>query len=138
MEGKVVGLGGVFIKFQDPKKMRNWYELALGVQTNDYGILFRFNHNLAPKPGFLQVGTFDASTDYFGAETQQFMLNFRVDSMDAMLERLKLHSVKLAGEVSSYDYGKFLHIEDPEGNRIELWEAIDNFTSESEKGVDMY
>ena len=123
MEGKVVGLGGIFLKFEDPSKMNRWYEEVLGMTPNDYGVLFAFN--TSSHRGYLQLGTFPSDSDYFGATEQRAMLNFRVNDMEKMLERLNHFNVPILNEVQTYEYGKFLHISDPEGNRIELWEAID-------------
>lgn len=128
---KVIGVGGIFFKFKNPKEMRSWYSDVLGMTTNDHGVLFRFNMPNS-KPGSLQLGTFEQSSDYFGAESQNAMINFRVDDMEALFAKLKSNNVKIVNEIQSYDYGKFLHIEDPEGNRIELWEPIgDEFSAEA-------
>ncbi|MGV3630186.1 MAG: VOC family protein [Bacteroidota bacterium] len=133
MEGKIIGLGGIFIKFRDPKKMNTWYREVLGMNTNDYGVLFGYNHQAAgKKTAFLQLGTFESTTSYFGSGSQQAMLNFRVRNLEAFLEQLKARDVKIVDEVESYDYGKFVHIEDPEGNRIELWEPVDSEFESSE------
>jgi predicted enzyme related to lactoylglutathione lyase len=122
---QVIGIGGIFIKFKDPSKMREWYSSVLGITTNDYGVLFEFNGDTDPKKGYLQLGTFEDSTDYFGISNQQAMLNFRVDNIDDFKNQLIEAKVKIVDEIESYNYGKFLHIEDPDGNRIELWEAVD-------------
>lgn len=123
MEGKVVGIGGIFLKFEDPSKMNRWYEEVLGMIPNDYGVLFAFN--TSSHRGYLQLGTFPSDSDYFGATKQRAMLNFRVNDMEKMVERLNHFNVPILNEVQTYEYGKFLHISDPEGNRIELWEAFD-------------
>ena len=135
-QGKVIGLGGVFIKFRDPAKMRTWYREVLGLNTNDYGILFRFNHQLE-KPGSLQLGTFESSSNYFGADSQQVMLNFRVENMETLREELSAKGVVIVNEIESYEYGKFLHIQDPEGNRVELWEPVDEVFENTETFSDM-
>ena len=122
---QVIGLGGVFFKCKDPEKMRNWYRDVLGMTPNAYGILFKFNVSNV-KPGYCQLGTFEEKTDYFGESSQQFMLNFRVDNLIELEQKLRDNQVKILNEISTYDYGKFLHIIDPEGNRVELWEPIDN------------
>ena len=122
--GKVTGIGGIFIKCNNPEEMNNWYRDVLGMTTNPYGVLFSFNDSVSPK-GFLQLGTFPSNSDYFGNESQQSMLNFRVDNMTEMLEILKTHSVQIVKDLEEYDYGKFVHILDLEGNRIELWEPMD-------------
>lgn len=122
---KVIGVGGIFFKFKNPKEMRDWYSEILGMTTNDYGVLFQFNLPES-KPGFLQLGTFEEATDYFGAPNQSAMINLRVDNMDELLIQMKAQNVTIVNDIETYEYGKFLHIEDPEGNRIELWEPIDN------------
>jgi len=121
----VIGIGGVFLKFKDPTKMRIWYKEVLGMNTNDYGVLFEFNGG-RKKNGYLQLGTFDENTDYFGSETQQYMLNFRVDDLLSFKSALESKNVTIVNEIEEYSYGKFLHINDPEGNRIELWEPVDS------------
>jgi len=122
--GKVTGIGGIFIKCNNPEEMNNWYRDVLGMTTNPYGVLFSFNDSNSPK-GFLQLGTFPTNSDYFGNESQQSMLNFRVDNMMEILEVLKKHKVQIVKDLEEYEYGKFVHILDLEGNRIELWEPMD-------------
>ena len=124
-KGKVTGVGGIFIKFQHPENMMKWYQEVLGLSTNDYGVLFSFNGYDEPK-GHLQLGTFPADTDYFGQPKQSYMLNFRVDDLNELLLHLTEKNVSVLDSIETYDYGKFLHISDPEGNRIELWEPIDS------------
>ena len=124
MEGKVTGLGGVFIKFNDPLKMNLWYSEVLGLITNDYGVLFSFNSTKSAT-SLLQLGTFTSESDYFGEKSQQVMINFRVDNLQLMVKRLKNLDIPILDEMETYEYGKFIHISDPEGNRIELWEPID-------------
>ena len=121
---RVIGIGGIFFKFKNPEAMRTWYKDVLGMTTNPYGVLFEFNGNDAPK-GYLQLGTFEEKSDYFGKESQQSMINFRVDDLAALKEELTQNGVTILNEIDEYSYGKFLHIEDPEGNRIELWEPVD-------------
>jgi len=134
---KIIGLGGVFIKFQEPKKMNLWYKEVLGLNTNDYGVLFGFNNSNKSR-GFLQLGTFEASTDYFGASTQQVMLNFRVQNLAELKNQLAEKGVNIVDEIETYEYGNFLHISDPEGNRIELWEPVDSVFEKTEDFHDMF
>lgn len=129
MEGKVIGIGGIFFKFNDPKKMNDWYKNVLGLTTNDYGVLFEFNTR-ANSASYLQLGTFEKNSDYFGSPHQQGMINFRIDDMDKIIKKLKDNKVEILNEMEEFEYGKFLHISDPEGNRIELWEPIDSAFSE--------
>jgi predicted enzyme related to lactoylglutathione lyase len=121
---KVIGIGGVFLKFRDPDAMRKWYQEVLGMTPNAYGVLFKFNLPDA-EPGYCQLGTFPANSPYFGSETQQCMLNFRVDNLVELEQALRAAGTTIVNEIAVYEFGKFLHIEDPEGNRIELWEPID-------------
>lgn len=125
MEGKVTGIGGIFLKFNDPVAMKRWYADILGLTTNDYGVLFAFNTGVSPK-AYLQLGTFPSETSYFGSKQQQYMLNFRVDDLEKLLLRLKENNTPILNEMEIFEYGKFIHISDPEGNRIELWEPVDD------------
>jgi len=122
----VIGIGGIFFKYKDPTAMRLWYSEVLGMKTNDYGVLFEFNGDTAATKGYLQLGTFEEQSDYFGSEKQQTMINFRVNDLEAFQAELIEKKVTIVDTLESYSYGKFLHIEDPEGNRIELWEAVDH------------
>lgn len=128
--GKVIGIGGIFFKFKDPNAIKLWYQDTLGMMINDYGVLFEFNSGESRK-GYLQLGTFEQNTDYFGADKQQSMINFRVDNLESLQQTLIEQKVVIVDELESYSYGKFLHIEDPEGNRIELWEPVDSEFEES-------
>lgn len=133
---KATGIGGIFFKYNDEKAMKQWFETALGLEPNDYGVLFAFNGSAAPK-GFLQLGTFPQSSDYFGAASQQAMINFRVDDLEALEVHLRSIGTTICNTIEAYEYGKFLHIEDPEGNRIELWEPVDTVFETTEKHVPM-
>ncbi|MCJ8292633.1 MAG: VOC family protein [Crocinitomicaceae bacterium] len=130
---EVIGIGGIFLKFNDPAAMREWYSSVLGMQTNDYGVLFEFNGDNSPNKGQLQLGTFPADSDYFGKGSQQTMINFRVDDLVAFAAILEEKKVKIVDTLEAFSYGKFLHIEDPEGNRIELWEPVNEGFSESKE-----
>ena len=120
----VIGIGGIFLKYKNPTEMRVWYKTVLGMTTNDYGVLFSFNHT-SDNIGYLQLSPFDENSDYFGNQQQQAMLNLRVSGMEEFKKSLVEQNVTIVDEIETYEYGKFLHIEDPEGNRIELWEPID-------------
>lgn len=133
--GKAIGIGGIFIKYQNETAMKQWFETALGLTPNDYGVLFAFN-DAGHAKGFLQLGTFPANSDYFGKAEQQVMLNFRVERIEELKQHLETLGTTICDAIETYAYGKFLHIEDPEGNRIELWEPIDG-PFEGEKYIDM-
>ncbi len=123
---RVIGIGGIFMKCKDPEAIRQWYQLHLGFNTDVYGTNFgtRDLHNPDQKQ-FSVWSTFPAGTDYFEPSSKDFMLNFRVENLEALLPQLKEEGVAVIGEMQNYPYGKFAHIIDPEGNKIELWEAND-------------
>ncbi len=121
---KAIGLGGIFIKCENPKEMNAWYKNTLGLNVNDYGVSFEFTTSQNTK-GYLQLSTFDKESKYFGNDKQQAMLNFRVDNLEAFIPILKQQKVDILTELESFPYGKFIHIADIDGNRIELWEPVD-------------
>jgi catechol 2,3-dioxygenase-like lactoylglutathione lyase family enzyme len=123
---KVTGIGGIFFKCKDPKKMREWYSANLGLNTNDYGAVFEYYQGAdSTKKGFLQWSPFKETTKYFEPSTKEFMINYRVADLNALIAELKANKVTVLDTIESYDYGKFVHILDPEGNKIELWEPND-------------
>lgn len=120
---KVTGLGGIFFKCKDPKKMMEWYKNHLGMDTNEYGVTFEWREQTDPaKTGVTQWSPFSESTTYFAPSSKDFMINYRVENLEALVESLKQEGVTILDEITSYDYGKFIHIMDVEGNKIELWE----------------
>ncbi len=124
---KVTGIGGVFFKCKDPKAMNEWYKNNLGFNTNDYGASFEWREEEDPAiKGSTQWSAFAETTQYFAPSTKEFMINYRVHDLVALIEQLKAEGVTILDEMETYDYGKFVHIIDPEGNKIELWEPIDN------------
>ncbi len=123
---KVTGIGGIFFKCKDPKAVREWYGKHLGLHTNDYGAVFEWRQGAdSSKKGFLQWSPFKETTTYFSPSEKDFMINYRVENLEALVVELKTDGVTLLDEIESYDYGKFVHILDPEGNKIELWEPND-------------
>jgi predicted enzyme related to lactoylglutathione lyase len=115
MSDGVTGLGGVFFRARDPEALKEWYERVLGVPAED----------LMRSDG-LVFGIFHADTDYFGSSGQGFMVNFRVGSLDAVLERLRGTGVEVDEETQELEgIGRFGWAVDPEGNRFELWEPAE-------------
>ena len=123
---RVTGIGGIFFKCQDPTAQRDWYNKHLGLNAEQYGAMLPWRHIDEPeKKGYTLWSTFKADTSYFGASGQDFMVNYRVENLERLLAQLKEEGIEQVGEMQVHDYGKFAHITDPEGNRIELWEAND-------------
>jgi predicted enzyme related to lactoylglutathione lyase len=123
---KVTSIGGIFFKCKDPKAVREWYQKHLGFETNQYGAVFEWRHGAdSSQKGFTQWSPFKETTKYFEPSTKEFMINFRVADMEALVEKLKKDGVYVADSIQVFDYGKFVHIMDIEGNKIELWEPND-------------
>ena len=120
---KVTGIGGIFFKCADPKKMNKWYEKHLGIPVADYGTMFQWRELDNPeKEGYTVWSTFPADTTYFDPSKKDFMINYRVENIEALVEELKNAGVQILDEITPSEYGKFVHILDPEGNSIELFE----------------
>ena len=118
---KAVGVGGVFLKARDPKALSQWYEthLGLGGRVSDDALTFEGPASM----GVTVFGLFTAETKYFGDGPQQFMVNFRVDELDALLDQLAAAGVRVDPKREDYgDFGRFGWFWDPEGNRVELWQ----------------
>ena len=123
---KVTGIGGVFFKCKDPKAINEWYKTHLGFETSPYGTSFEWRQiDDSTKKGITQWNPFAEDTKYFEPSTKDFMINYRVGNLEALVEQLKNEGVTIVDKVEASDYGKFVHIIDVEGNKIELWEPID-------------
>jgi len=116
---KAVGVGGVFLKASDPEKLSAWYREHLGIPLQDGGALA---FDGPGSMGMTVFAHFPESTKYFGDGSQQAMVNFRVDNLDALLAKLESAGVRIDPKREDYDYGRFAWIWDSEGNRVELWE----------------
>ena len=120
---KVTGIGGIFFKCKDPNKMKEWYKTNLGLNTNEYGASFEWRQSDdSTKKGLTQWTPFKETTKYFEPSTKDFMINYRVENIETLVEDLKKTGVTILDTIQTYDYGKFVHILDIEGNKIELWE----------------
>jgi catechol 2,3-dioxygenase-like lactoylglutathione lyase family enzyme len=121
---RVIGLGGIFFKCKDPKKTNEWYKTHLGVDTTPYGAKFEWrNEDDSAKKGYTLWTPFPDTTKYFEPSSQDFMINYRVENIEALVEELKKEGVTIVDKIEASDYGKFIHILDLDGNKIELWEA---------------
>jgi len=109
----VTGIGGLFFRSKDPKALAAWYKLHFGIGAYDW----------TQSAGPTVFTPFDAATDYFAAD-KAWMINFRVDELDAMLAALEGAGVEIVAkpEAEASEYGRFARVHDPEGNAIELWE----------------
>lgn len=123
---RVTGIGGIFFKCKDPKMIKEWYQKNLGLNANQYGAVFEWYQGAdSTKKGFTQWSPFKETTSYFAPSTKDFMINYRVVDLVSLVTELKSNGVTVLDTIETYDYGKFVHIMDPEGNKIELWEPND-------------
>lgn len=124
---KVTGIGGIFFFSDDPQKITNWYAENLGFEVDEYGSVFEFrNANRPNEINYLRWSAFNKSSDYFTPSKKEFMINYRVQNIDALIDKLEKNGVTVLDSITPYDYGKFVHILDPDGNKIALWEPIDS------------
>jgi len=123
---KVTGLGGIFFKCKDKEKLNAWYAKNLGLPTSEWGTKFEWRDTEDPeKEGTTVWSPFKESTTYFEPSPKEFMINYIVDDIEGIVEELKKGGVTVLDEIQNTDYGKFVHILDPENNKIELWQAND-------------
>ena len=128
---RVTGIGGIFFFSDHPDKTKEWYAVHLGLETNEWGSSFEFrNANRPDEINYLQWSPFVKGSEYFAPSTKEFMINYRVQNIEGLVKKLKNSGVTVLDEIESFEYGKFVHIMDADGNKIELWEPVDSvFTS---------
>ena len=120
-----------FLKPKKPSRLRKLYKDYFSFNLNPYGSSFEFrNANNPQKVQYFLWSVFKNDTDYFSPSTKEFVVNFRVENIEKTVAYLRKIGTKIIDEVTTYPYGKFVHILDPEGNAIELWEANDDFFSD--------
>jgi len=117
---KVTGLGGAFLRADDPKALYAWYEQHLGIVCR-HGC---FTFPKSEQRGSLAVSFFPRTSAYFPVR-QPAMLNFQVDDLDALLDSLQAAGAEVDPKREAYDYGRFGWFNDPEGNRVELWQPAE-------------
>jgi predicted enzyme related to lactoylglutathione lyase len=122
---RVTGIGGIFFRCKDPNVLRKWYEEKLGIESDKYGKTFLWNSTKPPYIGSTLWAPFKEETTYFEPSQKQFMINFRVDDLPVLVKELQAKGVDILTPITEESYGKFAHILDPEGNKIELWEPVD-------------
>lgn len=132
---RVTGIGGIFFKCKDPDKVKEWYKTHLGLVTDKYGTSFEWREGAdSSKKGFTQWSPFAQTTKYFEPSTRDFMINYRVENLELLVEELKKEGVTITDKIESVEYGKFVHILDIEGNKVELWEPYDDEYDKFEGG----
>lgn len=122
----ITGIGGIFFKVKNPEATRTWYRDHLGIETSDHGSWsFQWrDHDDPDAVGRTEWSPYPRTTDYFDPSDASFMINYRVDDLDGLLEQLKAAGIEQIGEVEIYSYGRFAWILDPNDSKIELWEPL--------------
>ena len=125
---KIIGIGGIFFKSIAPEKFKKGYAQHLGLVLNNYGATFEMRHLKEPKKAkYIHWSLLPNDTDYFHPSNKPFMINYRVQEIEKLVRKLKRMGVEIIDKITNFPYGKFVHILDPEGNAIELWEPKEDF-----------
>src|SRR4051812_14419288 len=120
---RVTGIGGIFFKSKDPDRLREWYHKHLGIESGSWGgFSFQWEEDPRADGGQTVWSVFPDSTKHFEPSDKPFMINFRVQDLDWLVEQFRAEGVEVDGKSEPSDFGKFVHVMDPDGNRIELWE----------------
>jgi predicted enzyme related to lactoylglutathione lyase len=121
---KVTGIGGIFFFSDNPEKIKEWYSKNLGLEISEWGSSSFESRNIdrPEEIDSLQWSPFKKGDDYFSPSKKDFMINYRVQNIEGLVEQLKKNGVTILDNITAYDYGKFVHIMDAEGSKIELWE----------------
>ena len=119
----MTGIGGIFFFADNPQELKEWYAKNLGLEINDWGATFDSRNADRPEEvNSLQWSPFKKDSEYFAPSKKEFMINYRVQNIEGLVARLRENGVTILDDIASYDYGKFVHLMDAEGNKIELWE----------------
>ena len=120
---KVLGVGGIFFKSDDPQKLCQWYSRWLNLNIEpEPGTFVLFFPGTMPKNGYTVWSAFESATTYFSPSENEFMFNFIVDNLEEALSQVKAGGAQIVGEVEKNDYGQFGWFMDPDGNKVELWQ----------------
>ncbi|NOY37276.1 MAG: VOC family protein [Chlorobi bacterium] len=131
----VSGIGGIFFKCKDPEKMKAWYKEHLGFKTDKFGSLFEWRESLDPDhKAYTSWNPFSENSHYFAPSEKEYMINYRVRDLKKLLEKLGKEGVEIMGKMETFEYGRFAWIIDPEGNKIELWEPVDEVFTDMYRG----
>jgi catechol 2,3-dioxygenase-like lactoylglutathione lyase family enzyme len=118
---KITGVGGIFFKSDDPEKLYAWYEKNLGFVRKDGGVTFRWRDGRDAE-ALTIWSIFPKQSEYFSPSVSSFMINYRVDDLDGLLDELRAKGVEIDPKREDHEYGRFAWLTDPDGNKIELWQ----------------
>lgn len=126
---RIIGIGGIFFSGKNASSLSEWYAENLGMTMDPYGAVFEVKNAVTDEINYIRWSIINESSDYFSPSEQRFMINYRVNNLAVLLDKLVKNGVTIIGEMQTYDYGKFAHIIDLEGNKVELWEPNDTYLS---------
>lgn len=122
---RVTGVGGVFLRSSDPKRLSAWYAEHLGVPLTEWGgASFEWSDEVPKGTGTTAWSVFPDGTDYFGDDPRPVMINYRVDDLDTLVGELGAKGVWIDPKRDSGEFGHFAWIKDCDGNRVELWQPL--------------
>ena len=123
---KVMGIGGIFFFSDNLEQTKEWYVKNLGLEINDWGSSSFESRNIhnPEEINLLQWCPFKKGDEYFSPSKKEFMINYRVQNIEGLVSKLEENGVTILDSIVTYDYGKFVHIMDTDGNKIELWEPV--------------
>lgn len=131
---RVTGVGGIFFFCDNPEETRAWYANNLGLDVNEWGSTFATRNVDKPEEvNYLQWSPFKKGSKYFAPSAKEFMINYRVQHIEGLVSKLRENGVTILDDIETFPYGKFVHIMDAEGNKIELWEPVDSGFTETEE-----
>jgi catechol 2,3-dioxygenase-like lactoylglutathione lyase family enzyme len=124
---RVTGIGGIFFGSSDPRASRDWYGRNLGMAIDSFGSPFEFrNSNRPDEINYLRWSPYKEGSPYYSTGEKELMINYRVQNLEGLRRQLLANGVTILDTIATYDYGKFLHILDPDGYKVELWEPVDS------------
>jgi predicted enzyme related to lactoylglutathione lyase len=123
---RVTGIGGVFLRSKDPKRLSAWYIEHLGLPATEWGVNFEWKDEIPAGTGQTAWATFPDDTKHFGEGRQEVMIDYRVDDLDTLLTKLSAAGVWIDPKRDDSDFGRFAWIKDCDGNRVELWQPVAN------------
>jgi len=125
-KGRIIGIGGIFFKSGNPRDMKSWYAKHLGLADSGHGVMLPWREHDNPEREQMTIwSVFPEDTSYFEPSSAPFMMNYIVDDLDALLERLASDGVRIDPKRQDESYGRFAWVYDPDGNKIELWQPLD-------------
>jgi len=124
-QGRILGIGGIFFKSARHQELQEWYGRHLGLQDGGHGVMLPWREKDNPENEQMTIwSVFPGDTSYFEPSSASFMVNYIVDDLDALLDRLEGEGVRIDPHRQDESYGRFAWIYDPDGNKIELWQPV--------------